>query len=362
MPGKLMVEELVIDDSFNNYCLRTNEADILFWQQYLAAHPYEKEKIEEARQIVLALHAMLQQGQIYCGVPTEETKPVTPAPIKIIVRKIVRYSAAVAAVLLLVLALKSYWNTNIATPLLTGQNKENTAAKAFVFTTAKGQKKHITLPDSSKVYLNAGSSLQTDKGFGRDNRTVYLIGEALFDVTHNAKRPFIVQVAGYDIKVLGTLFNVKAYPGEKSSETALLRGKVQIIKKDGGDLTLVPNQKVIFKNINKAGVMTDSAKNTPALFASQKIVPVHFSNIDGTVVETAWAQNRLEMVNEKFVDIKEKLERWYNVKIVFKDAAVQQYMFTATFENENIEQVLQALQYAYPFTYKIQGDEITISK
>jgi ferric-dicitrate binding protein FerR (iron transport regulator) len=232
----------------------------------------------------------------------------------------------------------------------------------LLFSTAKGQKKQITLSDGTTIVLNAGSSLHTDKDFGTENRTVYLSGEALFDVTHNADLPFVVHVADYDIKVLGTLFNVKAYPGEKTSETALLRGKVQILKKDGGDLTLVPNQKVVFRNIGKATVQADSAKSTAATLSVQKIVPVHFSSKDSAVIETAWAQNRLEIVNEHFADMKEKLERWYNVKIVFKDAEVGRYTFTATFENENIQQVLQALQYAYHFNYKIQGGEIMISK
>lgn len=362
MSGNLLIEELVIDDSFRNYCLGTNEPDILFWQQYLAAHPYEKEKIGEARQMVLALHALLQQEYAYSDASALAIKP-TPSSNKTITRKIIRYGAVAAAVLLIVLALKTYWQANNGIRFFTEQSaKEKVTEELLVYTTAKGQKKHIILPDSSKVYLNAGSSLRIDKGFGQGNRTVYLTGEALFDVTHDTERPFIVQVANYDIKVLGTLFNVKAYPGERTSETALLRGKVQIVKKDGGDLTLVPNQKVIFRSIAKDRITIDSVKNAPALFASQKIVPVHFSAIDGTVVEAAWAQNRLEIVNERFADIKEKLERWYNVSITFKDAAVRQYTFTATFEDENIEQVLQALQYAYHFNYKIQGDEITISK
>lgn len=229
------------------------------------------------------------------------------------------------------------------------------------FATLNGEKKLVTLPDGTKIHLNAASSLSIDPDFYKKNRIVYLSGEALFDVTHDTHLPFIVRINNYDVKVLGTLFNVKAYEGERISETTLLRGSVQIIKNDGGTLTLVPNQKVIFKNIDSTHIIKNDMIGHPML-TSQKIVPVSFSEQKGEVAETAWTQGRLVIVNEHFTDIKNKLERWYNVKIVFADEVVSKYSFTATFEKENIQQVLKALQYTFPFSYKMEEGRIIISK
>ncbi|HKO80609.1 MAG TPA: DUF4974 domain-containing protein, partial [Chitinophagaceae bacterium] len=75
-----------------------------------------------------------------------------------------------------------------------------------------------------------------------------------------------------------------------------------------------------------------------------------------------WTRGRLEIVNENFEDIRSRLERWYNVKIIFADEEVKRYTFTATFADENIGQVLKALQYSYHFTYKTEGETITIYK
>ncbi len=94
--------------------------------------------------------------------------------------------------------------------------------------------------------LDAVSSLTVANDFGNKSRDVYLDGEAIFDVTHNEKLPFIVHTSFYSVRVLGTLFNVKAYRNEKSSETALLRGRVEIVLNDNKRIALRPNNKIVF--------------------------------------------------------------------------------------------------------------------
>jgi ferric-dicitrate binding protein FerR (iron transport regulator) len=202
-----------------------------------------------------------------------------------------------------------------------------------------------------------------DKDFGKMNRTVYLTGEALFDVTHNKSLPFIVHIDKYDVKVLGTLFNVKAYPGDKLSETSLIRGKVEIsMINNSKKITLMPNQKAVIDNKRDSLVLKTGKQVSPVSGETIALHPLSYSSKDSMVIETAWTQNRLEIVNESFGDMKEKLERWYNIKINFKDAEVDDYTFTATFEKETIKEVLQVLQNAYHFNYEINENQITISK
>jgi hypothetical protein len=114
--------------------------------------------------------------------------------------------------------------------------------------TRNGNKSKINLPDGSQVWLNAGSRLDyNNENFNRDSREVELTGEAFFDIAHNAAKPFIVRSGNMRIRVLGTSFNVKAYPGEDNMETSLIRGSVEITINDkpGNVFVLKPNEKLV---------------------------------------------------------------------------------------------------------------------
>lgn len=365
MSGILSIEELVIDDSFADYCFQKNETDVLFWEEYILANPGEKEKIEEAKQLVLGLAAMFKKEEE----KQADGKKMSPAKVIALPgnrptgTKRRLYATAAAAVAVLLIGIK-FFSSPVPSkkPVSAIAVKDQVPVDANIFTTGKGEKKVIILPDSTKLWLNAGSELRVDKEFGKENRQVYLTGEALFDVTHNKALPFIVHIDKYDIKVLGTLFNVKAYPGDKQSETSLIRGKVEIqMTNSSRKILLSPNQKVI---INKNGddPMVKDGKRLLLHEAGFALLPLSYNEKDSAVIETAWAQNRLEIVNESFEEIKGKLERWYNVKIKFTGSEVGKYTFSATFEKETISQVLKALQYAYHFNYDIKENEITISK
>lgn len=346
MPDRYEIEQLVIDDSFINYCFRRNPADITRWEDYLAQHPEETATFAEARELVLGISLMLleTEGQ-------EETTVIPLYKRKRNIRTLMAVAASIA-----VIAVATFFifrNSNKQQPVW--------AQQTSVFTTALAEKRTVKLPDSSTVILNAGSELLLDKDFGRKNRYVSLKGEALFEVEHNAETPFIVAVEGYDVKVLGTVFNVKAYPGEKKSETSLISGKVEIYLKNTAAAykTLQPKEKfVITKDLEPLPASAPADVKAPV--PSTAIMPLSY-NRNQVNIETAWSQNRLVFENETFSDIREKLERWFNVKIIFEDKTVEQYTFTATFEKENINQVMKALQASYGFKYNIQGKEIKIS-
>ena len=364
MPEHLSVEELVIDDSFINYCFQKNEADSLYWEQYISDYPFETEKIEEAKQMVLGLHVMLKQQYANSNknerLLKEKNKPVSKM---FSAKNMFRYAAAVAAVFVIILAARTMMNvthkeTNEpAKQIVAASASDNT----FFYQTANGEKKVVTLSDDTKIWLNAGSQLRIDEKYGKENRKVYLSGEALFDVIHDESLPFIVYTDKYEVKDLGTVFNVKAYPGDKESETSLIRGKIEIkVTNSTRKIFLSPNQKVVINNDKPEVKEKEPAVQEASMDIT--LLPLSYNQKDSAVVETAWTQNRLEIVNEDFYEMKEKLERWFDVKITIKDDEVGKYPFTATFEKENIQQVLQALQYAYHFNYNIKNNEVNISK
>jgi transmembrane sensor len=360
MPDHFSVEELVIDDSFINYCLHKNEADHSYWKQYINEHSLEKEKIEEAKKIVIGLNVMLEQkySQSNFSEPAIEKSNQSFLG-KFSIKKAFRYAAAVAAVFFGILITKKFVITTHSTP---GKSiSQITSATTLSYKTANGERKMMMLSDQTKIWLNAGSVFTVDKDFGKENRKVYLSGEALFDVVHNDSLPFVVYINKCVIKDLGTLFNVKAYPDDRQSETSLIRGKVEIeLSGSAQKIFLSPNQKAIVKNDDDSFQVKEKITTPAAKVAT--VLPLSYNQKDSAVIETAWAQNRLEIVNEDFYHMKEKLERWFNVKINIEDDEVGKYPFTATFENEDIQQVLKALQYSYHFNYTIENNEVNISK
>lgn len=364
MGDHFTVEELVADDSFISYCFQRDETDCLYWEHFVQEHADDIEKIEEAKQIVLGLHVMLKQEHAENKRDEfsiqEEAKPV---PKIISLRKIVRYAAAVAAVFILFFIGKELVSNSREhtmepeRPIV--QNK--TGESILSYKTSNGERRMITLSDKTKIWLNSDSHLRISSEYGEKKREVYLDGEALFDVIHNNSLPFIVHTERYAVMDLGTVFNVKAYKGDVESETSLIKGKVEItVANSERKILLSPNQKVI---INGIGEVNPKEKMDPVApeTLSVTLSPLSYSR-DSTVIETAWVQNRLEIVDESLYEMKEKLERWFDVNITIKDSSVGEYPFTATFEKENIEQVLKALQYAYHFNYKIKDNDITISK
>lgn len=226
----------------------------------------------------------------------------------------------------------------------------------------KGSKTHLELNDGTKIWLNADSKLNYAENTGRKDRKVYLEGEAFFDVAENPERPFIVKTSEIDIKVLGTTFNVKSYPGEKTIETTLIKGLVEIknVHANNPDkMVLHPNQKATYykKRKIKNGSINEKkyrhSHDMPGMFHLEKTADIELN--------TAWKDQKLVFKNENFQDLSVRLERWYKVNIIIKSAEVKKYTFTGIFENETIEQALKALQLTAPFKYAINQNKITIT-
>lgn len=229
-----------------------------------------------------------------------------------------------------------------------------------------GSKTKVKLPDGTFVTLNSGSKLIYPNFFKDKKREVYLEGEAHFQVKSDSSHPFYVKTDAITIRVLGTVFNVKAYPENNTIETTLLEGALEIINnsslkifKGEKKVLLKPHQKAIFvKDENK---LTFDEKEEVKLKSYKTEIPEikiqEKANVDLIV---AWKDNRLIFDNERFEDIAIKLQRWFNVVIEIKSEELKNERFTGKFENETIEQVLNALRLAEPFDYKMNKNQIII--
>jgi transmembrane sensor len=270
-------------------------------------------------------------------------------------RKIIFYSIGTAAAVIFLIG--AVWIFNRDNDSISTKSKP-----VETLATENGSRTRTILPDGSSVWLNAGSHISYDKDFSGALREVKLDGEAYFDVVKDPQHPFIVHVSGYDIKVLGTVFDVKSYPKDKTVETTLLRGIVQVTKhneKNHKPIVLYPNEKLIVeKNAADNVLALPDTKNADKKNYTIKILDSTVKETDR--IETAWVYNRLEFNNDSFEELADKLERWYNVRIIFDDDDVKNLHLHGSFENETIEQALADLKLATPFNYEIQGKEIHI--
>lgn len=247
---------------------------------------------------------------------------------------------------------------------------ENKPVASNIISTRPGSKSKVELPDGTQVWLNADSKLTYAQNFIGNTREVTLTGEAFFDVAHansvetGQKIPFIIHTNSIDIKVLGTAFNVRSYPGEKTIETALIRGSVEVTLHNSPDkkIVLKPDEKLIVKNDNAVVVsnkpaLADSTDNEPMMTLSK----IHRYKEDTTAhYETLWVKNKLAFENETFDRMLPELERWYNVSIVLKNETLKGLHFTGVFENKSLADVMEALSLARGFHYEIKGTEVII--
>jgi ferric-dicitrate binding protein FerR (iron transport regulator) len=255
-----------------------------------------------------------------------------------------------------------------------GEKKNGKPIASNTISTRPGSKSKVELPDGTQVWLNADSKLTYGQNFSGNTREVTLTGEAYFDVAHatsaetGQRIPFIIHTSSIEIKVLGTAFNVRSYPGEKTTETALIRGSVEVTLHNSPDkkIILKPDEKLIVRNedatiVTNNGMLIDSANgsipNEP-MMTLNKIRP--YKQDTSTHYETMWVKNKLAFENEPFDRILPEIERWYNVTIVLKNESLNNLHFTGVFENKSLAEVMEALGYSRGFHYEIKGAQVTI--
>jgi transmembrane sensor len=234
-------------------------------------------------------------------------------------------------------------------------------------TVSYGSKSKIILPDGSVVKLNSGSTLRYPSHFDRYSRNVYIEGEAFFDVKKDAQHPFFVKTKEITIKVLGTKFNVKSYADEKTIQTTLVTGSIEIysnkseITEKTRLLLLQPNQQATFEKTTEEFSVTRQKEN------SDNVSPIPSkqlklrSEVDVNPI-IAWKDNRLTFRDERFIDLSKKLERWYDVEIDIKNKDLANVQFSGVFVKETIEQALNSLKLTTPFTYQMKNNHIIITK
>ncbi|GAB3641084.1 FecR family protein [Spirosoma arcticum] len=222
-------------------------------------------------------------------------------------------------------------------------------------TNPKGTRSQIHLADGSTVWLNADSHLSYPKTFTGALREVTLEGEAFFTVTHNPKQPFVVRLATGSVRVLGTSFNIRAYPGDSTVETSVVTGRVAFVPKPvttgqpasasrqlpstkTDTLFLLPNVRAI-QSLNRRSVATQ-----PTVAANQ----------------IAWTESKLVFRNTPMGEVAKTLERWYGTPVSLEGEALRQCPLTGTFQNQSLREVMTLIAMTNRFQYELTPTRVTI--
>ncbi|MDR1455463.1 MAG: FecR domain-containing protein [Tannerella sp.] len=349
------------------------DSEVKILREWLDMSPEHREWVELYRRTNFILKAYRSNNRYDADEAWKKVKfaldrkPARPAFLKI--KQLSRYAAIfVLAFATGMGAIYFYRPAQNAEP--TGEEQD---AFFTEYTVPYGSKSMVMLPDSSLIWLNAGSRLRYGSAFNRSDREVLIEGEAYFKVSENKAKPFFVKTSTVTLKVLGTSFNVKAYPEEDEVETTVESGSVQVLRNVAGQLMdkliLTAGEKVTVIKASQTDSLTTIRPllPPPAAPKAKTVMPekaagrtIVTQNVT-TELYTSWKDARWLIEKESLESLAIKLERRYNIHISFADEALRKISFSGTLKDETLEQVLEAIKLSAPVNYTIRQNQVKLS-
>jgi len=335
------VEELLLDDSFIDYCRDPHASHHTHWRQLAAADPNQRRVMEEAAELlamlgpqlgtaaiadeVNKLRELVKTDTIPFSIPAEDSLFVSNKG-KIYRKRIVQL--AMAAMILLAVCFAGYrWMTKTTEP----------SRLAASFSTGNGERKKVKLPDGSIVTLNSNSSLSIQTDFNTDERKINFTGSAFFEVAKNADKKFVVVSNTCSTTAIGTAFYVQADPAAADYKVELLEGKVKV----------------------------DAAAATPAYLEAGSRASWHSTgqiaveSFD-TLYLKNWVSGRISFTKTPIKEAFEQLGKWYGTTIEDQRAKADNDPITGEYANESLEDILKVICFSNSCHYKLNGTKFII--
>jgi ferric-dicitrate binding protein FerR (iron transport regulator) len=386
------VEDFLLNDSFLRYCAGVGVDDVAHWEQWIAAHPEKQEVVEQARQLFVIMNG--RQGNL--AAETAHFRELLKERAHEERRRIrrMRYRQFAAAAVLAGTIAAGWWfmarrdvpakpqtaqaghdvmpgrtraqlqlgdgtTLNLDSMARNGlREKDGTRIGSrngqlvydassdadggeLIYNTLQtppGGEYELVLPDGSRVWLNAASSLRFPTRFSGNDRTVELSGEAYFEIAPNAAQPFFVQaVHGPKVAVLGTSFNISAYSDDPSIQTTLMTGKVKVISPQGKSVTLRPSQ--------QARIAGGGGDFTVMEADTDKII--------------AWKTGTFEFEDDDLYTVMKQLARWYDVEVKYEGNLPDKHYTGSIRRQSTLSQALRILKTA-GINFSIDGRRIIV--
>lgn len=333
------VDDFLKDDFFVSWVKSKDLHAEKFWKRWLLENPDKYDIVNEASQIInsiqyeknhqlddkeyITLYENIVNGSRVIKTPTEERfKPSY------------QYGIAASIVLLVVswFIINNWTNStsNVTTPVA-----------MVTKVVSNGQKMTVRLSDGTSIKLNSNSKISYPESFSSQERHVQLEGEAFFDVAKDASRPFTITSGDVSTTVLGTSFNIRAFP-ESNIKVSVLTGKVRVDAADfdGGrkELILLPEDMAIYSQERRQFEKTS------------------FSQLQ----EMAWKDGILHFQDMNIHQVTSELTKWYGVSFDINKAVDTQKDYTGSFNNQPLEEVLKGLSFVFGFDFEIDNKTVTI--
>ena len=210
----------------------------------------------------------------------------------------------------------------------------------FTVLVEKGQRAFITLPDSTKVWLNSDTKISYPADYGLKERNVTLVGEAYFEVAKNPDKRFIVEAKGMQVEALGTSFNVNAYQNDNKIIASLFSGSVRV-SYDRHVAILKPHESVKVDLLNRSfSRYKDESMQNIAL----------------------WRKNEITFDGESLEEITHIMSRLYNTTICIEDESLKKVCYIGTIRNNNLENFIDIINLTTPVVYENKGDTVFLRK
>lgn len=210
----------------------------------------------------------------------------------------------------------------------------------FTVLAEKGQRAFITLPDSTKVWLNSDTKISYPADYGLKERNVTLVGEAYFEVAKNPDKRFIVEAKGMQVEALGTSFNVNAYQNDNKIIASLFSGSVRV-SYDRHVAILKPHESVKVDLLNRS----------------------FFRYKDESMQNIAlWRKNEITFDGESLEEITHIMSRLYNTTICIEDESLKKVCYIGTIRNNNLENFIDIINLTTPVVYENKGDTVFLRK
>lgn len=333
--------DFIEDEYFIRWVKNPDEQSEQFWKMWVAKHPEKSKDVMLAKSILLNMgykydpelseddyvemfEGALKRSRLKSGLSWHSRISFLPVFLK------------VAAVVVIIWGI--VFSVNQVRLASTSDSE-----KVVMMTKQSplGQKTITWLEDGTKVHLNAGSIIKYPMTFSDSSREVSVEGEAFFEVFKDANRPFIVKTGKVRTTVLGTIFNVMAYPDEDRIEVAVAEGIVRVETNEG----LNHSERILRQNqMNSYDI------------ASKKS---YLHTIDPEDV-FAWTDGVISFKKANINEIVKTLERWYGVSFFIERQLNMDKDFTFRYNNKPLYEILDGLGFAFGFEYKIEDKKITL--
>jgi len=218
------------------------------------------------------------------------------------------------------------------------QQKGNVSREELAYqfySTNPGQNLNVTLNDGSSILLNGGSRMYLSKNFSKNQREIWIEGEAYCQIKKDPKHPFTVNLGDYKVKVLGTTFNVDAYNDDNILKVALVEGKVKVLRENRDSLLLDPGEMLSF---NK-----QTHKYTQTIFNPDNI--------------TGWKDKVFVFRNTPLDEVFKDLERRYGVKFVTGNVDISKFCINATFRDETFSTILKTIEFGTDLSFEMHDNK-----